>query len=430
MKEDPRDRKDFFQNIAIALLSLSAAVLMLQPQLSSLWDSTAGSSLSQFLTPPASSGAAVGAQSTVLSAPVRIAVTGTYGRYGNVSLVTSDESFLPLGSLLGEALGSAKAYAPCTQQDFLDALAHTSVYYDFLSPLPLPILADQIGAGAKSFLQARCLILSKTAESGLSLYLWDGSDNYQVSSTAVSTSDLDAVINRYELGNAVFAFDQAESDNDFTNVAPCSLFLPDALPEFPALHGGNPLTETDSLLTSLKFNPRTNYRYPESDGTEVVVEGDRSLRIGPDGTVLYRSGGESALTLESANSDAPTVLEIAHGATALVSALLENTGDAEPYLQSFVQNGASAVLRFGYQVNGVPIRFSDGSCAAELTVDGAAVSSLSLRFRQYTLSGGTASPLLPLRQALAISSDEEGAELSVGYADGGGSTLNICWLSD
>ena len=77
----------------------------------------------------------------------------------------------------------------------------------------------------------------------------------------------------------------------------------------------------------------------------------------------------------------------------------------------------------------VPIRFSDGGSAAEITLSGTAITRLSLRFRQYSTSGET-SLLLPLRQTLAIAAEHPGTELSIGYADGGGDTVPASWLAD
>ena len=78
-------------------------------------------------------------------------------------------------------------------------------------------------------------------------------------------------------------------------------------------------------------------------------------------------------------------------------------------------------------MDGLPIRFSDGSCAAEVTLTGTAVTRLSLRFRQYTATDSSA-PLLPLRQALAIAAGSAGAEIAIGYADTGSDTVSAAWL--
>lgn len=427
MNEKQRDRRDFLQNITIVALSLSAVLLFTQTQLFSLASTSFGQYFDQLLETPTQSETADETTVQPLSAPVHIAVTGTYGRYGDTALVSNEDAFQPLGDLLKEALGSARVYTVCSQGEFLEALSSTSVYYDFLSPLPLSVLAGITGAETESDFPARRLILSDRGERGVQLYLQDGSGNCQYCSTAVSRSDLSAAAARYELGNAVFAFELSDTDSAYGAVDPCSLFLTDSAPGLPVLQSLRRPSDTGQLLSALSFNPRTNYRYPESDGTEVIVEGERSLRIRPDGSILYRSGSDTLLSIDAADPAAPTPQEAAAGASAVLQKLLG--GDGQLYLLDIRQTGTSTVLEFDYHVGGVPVRFSDGSCAAEVTLRGTAIDTLTLRFRQYTVSGEVSS-LLPLRQALAIASEGRSAELTVGYVDNGADTLSACWLAE
>jgi len=430
MGQKRRDRLDFFQNILIVLLSFTSVLLIAQTQLYHLGSSTLSERLGFLLEDSGQTGASVSAASAVPAAPVHVAVTGAYGRYGDTDLVSSDDDFLSLGDLLKEALGSARTYTTCTQADFLQALDTTSIYYDFLYPLPLSLLADLTGTAVDSNLQAQRLILSAHGDQGVRLYLWEPAGNtFRYCGTAISRSDLEQAAGKFELGNAVFAFELAEEDGSYASIDPCSLFLSDSLPQLPVLQGEREPGQTDSILSALNFNPRTNYRYPESDGTEVVVEGERSLRIHPDGMVSYRSGGESTLSIVSAVPDAPTLSEAVTGTSALLHKLLDASGDARLYLKTVQQSDSSTNLLFGYHVNGIPVRFSNGSNAAEVTLTGSTVSSLSLNFRRYTVTGES-SLLLPLRQALAIASGGTGAELSIGYADNGGDKLSACWLAE
>lgn len=117
------------------------------------------------------------------------------------------------------------------------------------------------------------------------------------------------------------------------------------------------------------------------------------------------------------------------GAAALLNSLLSGqTSEAGLYLTGVRQTEHTVILTFGWQSGGVPIRFDRGGSAAEVTLSGCAVSALTLRFRQYADTGET-SLLLPLRQALAIAVRQAGAELSIGYVDGGVSA-SARWLAD
>lgn len=417
--------RDMGQNLLIVLLSISAVVLFTQTQLYSLGlhDRAALSGTAQPV--------ADAAQAAVLTAPVRVAVTGTYGRYGNVTLTTGAEDFTdPLGRRLAEALGSAGDYLPCGREAFLEALEVPSLYYDFLEPLPLSVLALLAGGGEESGredVSARYLVLAEQAGGSAALYLWDGEDVWMQAATAVSNDSLEQVIGRYELGGAALALDGGEESLEAC-LAPCSLLL-EAIPALPVLSVEDPLTDTDWLLGVLGFNPRTRTRYLESNGTELITDGDRSLRIRPDGTVHYLSGSETTLTVDAAE-ETPTLREAVLGAGNLLNSVLTPvSGEAAFYLMDVRRGGSVVTLHFGYQVQGVPIQFAGGGYAAEVSLKGNTVSALTLRFRKYAATEES-SLLLPLAQVLAVAARQEpGKELAVGYVDSGGSCA-AHWLAD
>lgn len=425
MEEQRRSRRNFLQNVVITLLSLTAVALFTQTQLYSLelflgYDETAGGS-SQSVS---------AVSPTAFSAPVRTAVTGDYGRYGSAALTTGGDGFAePLGRLLLEALGSARDYTDCGPEDFLRALEGPSVYYDFLEPLPLSVLAGLVGGGdeisLREDLSARRLLIAPQG-SGAVLCLWGAGDACCQASTAVSADSLRQVIGRYELGGASFAMDGAPNSPE-RRLAPCSL-LPAESPELPAFTVGDPLTDTDWLLSALGFNPRSRTRHTESNGTELIMDGDRTIRIRPDGGILYQSGQNPSLRVGTAGEDL-TLREAALGTGALLGGLISPvSGEVQLWLQSVRRSGDAILLRFGYQAGGAPVRFQDGGFAAEVTLTNGAVTSLSLRLRQYTLSE-TPSLLLPLPQALAIAAANPGKELSVGYVERSGE-CRACWLCD
>lgn len=332
-----------------------------------------------------------------------------------------------MGTLLKDALGSASSFSPSTYEAFVRSLDYTSVYYDFLTPLPLSAIAQLFGVDtAEDTVTVRRLVISYQEENGVFLHLWDGDQRYLQASLSLSSQELSSAVNNYDLGTAFFAGDSVEVEPLCALVDPLSLFLYE-LPDLSALSASTVQADADSMLTALGFNPHTNNRYPSSDGSEVINEGSRSLRIYANGTVIYRSGGSPALTLDT--EEDTTTGEIAIQTSALLSSLTNGlTGDAALYLQEVTASGSSMTLRFGYQCGGIPVYFSDGSCAAEVTLNGSAVSSVTLKLRSYTISEES-STLLPLRQALAIAAEQEGSELAIGYADGGGSSVkaSCCW---
>lgn len=424
MNAKERRNRDLVQNIIIVLLSLSAVFLIAQTQLYSL-GMDAGNSYLRYLTGDSvqTTGSA-SATLTSLSAPVRTAVTGVYGgRYGNVTLTTTDDDFEPISNLLRETLGSVRTFSPCGYQEFLAALGGTSVYCDFIESLPLPVLAGLTGASLDAGLSVRRLVISARGEGGAVLYLCDGAGNCQRGDSAVPLEDLSGIVDNYEFNGAFFAVD--DPGPTAAGVSPVSLF-PLELPALPVFSAAAALPESNTLLPALGFYPRTNSRYTEPGGVEVITDGDRTLRLIPDGAVRYRSGGDPTLTV-GAIGETPTLQQSVMGAHTLLASLLpaQNGG---LYLQKVRRTETSTTLTFGWQINGVPVRFSDGGSAAEVVLSGNVVSSLYLRFRQYTDTGET-SPLLPLRQAMAIAARQEGRELSIGYVDNG-TNAAACWLAD
>ena len=261
MSERTRKRRDFIQNITIALLCVSAVLLFAQTQIYSL--GVSGGLLS-FLSEnelPTSS-ANTGQSAASLTAPVRVAAASNFGRYGSVTLTTDDDSFELLRGLLEQALSSAQDYTASSESLFFQALGRTSIYYDFLVPLPLSVLGELVRTTGDESLTARRLILAEQ-DGGVMLYLWDGADSYYSCATALTPDILEQAVSQYELGNAFFAFES--EDPNAGSVDPYSLFL-GTEPELPELSASTALSDTNQLLLALDFNPITLFRAADASG--------------------------------------------------------------------------------------------------------------------------------------------------------------------
>lgn len=416
MENTRKSRKNTAQNIIIALLLVSALFLLYQLQ--SL--SRSGGYLSLFSdTTVSSPSVEQAANLPALPAPVRLAVTGAYGRWANLGLTTTDESFASPGNLLREALGSAGSPQACQESDFRAALSGESIYYDFDTVLPLSVLAGFVGADAPAEQSARRLLLSVEGES-VALFLTNDT-SYSRCSTKVAPEDLKTLIGGYQLGGAAFSFELEENA-----LAPYSLFLTEEQPEYPTLTAETASGDTEAVLSAFGFTPHTKSRYMDN-GTLVVMEGDRTLRLQPDGTVIYESGGTADLLIAAAGEQ-PTAQEAALGCFQILNQL--PSGDAALYLQSLQSDGPGGwALSFDYQINGVPIRRSSGEPAATVHLQGSKISSLTFSLRQYA-AGESFSLLLPLTQAFAIAQSYPGKELHICYTDTGADTLSASWLAE
>ena len=184
-----RRRRNLIQNIAIVLLSVSAVLLFAQLQLYNL-DNSEDQSYLQRLAGGLSSASPTDLRE--FPAPVRVVITDSYGRYGSLGLTTSSDGFSALG--LREALGSVQTLSPATMDQFRAALSGTSIYFDFLNPLPLQVLAELIGVEDTAWEQAvRCLLLSAGADGAVQLYLWDGGEAVYTSAVPSTSLSLAAL---------------------------------------------------------------------------------------------------------------------------------------------------------------------------------------------------------------------------------------------
>ena len=401
-----RAAKNKLQNFLIVLLSVTAALLFLQNRRLTQGDSGL---LSRLFADPGTAIADSMGQTEAAALPLRFAAAGDYAAYGELGMTTADEAFSSPGALLREALGSASGRQTTDETAFLSALGGTSLYYDFLTALP---------ASLQGLEQVRYLLLSVQGGS-VFLYCGDGESclRYQ---TKVSVSDLTALVNSQELPGVIFAGQLSQAEG----LAPLSL-LPSEDISLPQLSAASCAAES-ALWNLLGFNPRTNNYYLESDGTQVILEGESTLRLRPGSVIRYEGRGLS-LSDQGSFSDAGDAVE---AGVRFLSALLQSCGSGTGLLLRQVQATVDGwTMDFDYHAGGYPIRSGSGTAMASLTLRGTEVAELELTLRRYTVTEEN-SPLLPLTQALAIARRYAGAEVSLGYLDGGGDTLSASWLAE
>lgn len=408
--------KNKLQNFLIVLLSVTAALLFLQNRRLTQGD---GSLLSRLFADPGTTVSDSMDQPEIAALPLRFAASGDYAACGSLGMTTAEESFSVPGALLREALGSASGRQTADEGGFLAALGGASLYYDFLTALPASLLGRHLDCEVPQGLeQVRYLLLSVQ---GGSVYLYCGSEEsclrYQ---TKVSVTDLTALVNSCELSGVIFAGQLSQAEG----LDPLSL-LPSEDVSLPQLSAASCPAES-ALWNLLGFNPRTNNYYLESDGTQVILEGDSTLRLQPGAVIRYEGSGLSLSDRESF----PDAGDAVEAGERFLAALLQSCGSNAGLLLRQVQATANGwIMHFDYHAGGYPIRSGSGGAMASLTLRGTTVAELELNLRRYTVTEA-ASPLLPLTQALAIARRYAGAELSLGYLDGGGDALSAGWLAE
>ena len=425
---------DRAQNAAILFLCASFALLLSQTQLfagrgNGSLPSAVRSWFSVEETPTAEDTSTL----TALSVPVRIVLTNELLRSGLDALTTTDDRFEAVGSLLGEAVGSAYGISAVSEADFLAALDGSGVYFAFSSALPLEVLAARLGVAAPTAQQLdvhRCLLSLGSGENAL-FYLQDPQNGCFRFSTAVRSDLLADYLESQEGWPSVeFAFALGE---DYAELSPYTLVF-GASPTRYELAAANALGDysTEELLRRAEFNPHAN-RYVESSGTTVAVEGERKLYLHPDGRLTY-SGGKadegSLFSVPTFDAERPSRAEYCAAARSLLSSLVQGrTGDAALYLSGMDYDEDGCTAYFDYMVNGTPLRFADGSHAAEIRLEERSITAFTLRLRRYTLTERSTA-LLPAALARTIARRYPGGEMTIVYIDPYGDTVSASWIAN
>ena len=424
MSEQQRETLDFRQNIAIALLAVLAVLLFSRTELFHLgWETLNDNFLSVSERAAPEQREAV---ETGLTFPLRFVATGVYGgvygRYIVINMSSRGRSFRTTRRLFADALTASAPFEQIARDDFLSALRGASLYCDFLNPLPLSLLAGLTGAELRDERPARALALVRTS-SGVDLRLWDGAGTSLRRAAPLARRERDAVISAYELSGGMFA---ADADGPYERVFPLSLF-PETLPSPPICSAVSGLPDTDSMLTAFQFNPLTKSRYTEANGTQVIMDGGRSVRIRTNGALYYQDSGRGDLAIESAG-EIPSGWEAAVECSALLNEILVPQGCAPVYPTEIRRQDNLTVLRFGCALDNLPVFRADGEAAAVVTLDGRNIAALEIRPRRYAATD-TESLLLPAEQALGLAETRPGAELLLGYQDTGGARVSAQWFA-
>ena len=416
--------KNSVQNIIIVCLLLSAAFLFLHTDL--IRFDTLGHVISS-VSPSAN---LADTAKTNVQMPLHIVSRTDTLCQAWLNETTSGEVFEDFGPPLLEAIGSATNAVSITEDEFCSALEQNGVYYDFTTTFPLPLFINLISVqnnAPQSF--ARAAFLSSSSGQTVLLYVWDAEHHRYIRWNTTVTSDSLSRAAAHHTGiPAEFAFLSGEA---YSALSPYTL-IPSERIVMPELVAAPSLQKhiQDDILTHLEFNVHSNSRYPESNGTEVILQGSRILRILPDGTIIYSGNMDdeiSFLTVEHSGETA-SFRECVDAAWRVITTLSDGTtGDAAPYLLSArtEENGRTEIL-FGYAINGAPIAFPD-DYAAKVEINGDTIVNFTLRLRSYTTSE-KASTLLPALQAAAAVQSTSQQDLFPGYYDDGNAALPPCWL--
>jgi len=410
--------RDWVQNAALVVLTLSALFLLIRlPLLQNirssarpLFSGEPGPAPED--TPPAA-----------MLSSMNLLVTGDseHGRSGKLCTGMEDAALEEAAPLFQEALGSAVLDGEASDAVLRRALNDPGLYLEFTcGEMPIQAVAAWLGEETDLEQSVQAMALTAGDDDQVVLFLLDQTGKITRCGTALPGSAVRTACENFAPNGACFAF-----ETEYTSLAPYTVLVTETA-VFPVVSAERPAGYSAyNLLTALDFNAHTLSRYTESGGAEVVEESPRTLRIAPDGMVSFISRGSAASNLYRVSGQG--LREILTSGWRLAAALTDGAGASPLFLQAAEESEAGYILRFRYEVNGVPVFFSDGSDALTVTFQDGAVSSFTYRCRSYTPLAEEPAALLPAGMAQAIAADYPDADLSIGYEDDGSGQLTAQW---
>ena len=334
----------------------------------------------------------------------------------------TEEAFRRFSATLGEALGSAGEPERTDEDAFRAVLDGECVYVDFFGEVPLGVLAQWLGSemhGGASDVSARMLCLS-LSDAAVQLCCRGSDGAFYRCETASVSETLRAKMSDFPGVEARFAYAEPK-----LGVREPYTVLLSEMPEIAcvaveSVRGGIDIAE---LLQTVEMNSYLASSYVEADGTKVFIDDEKSLRLGPDGTVSFRTG--------SAEGER----QFGDGVGAAVSYAYETAlrcvggcaGDAELILTGVSDNGGDDyTVTFDYCIGCIPLRLASGSAVLLRVRDGRLVQLQSV-LRTYTRTGET-ERVLPVRQAAAVAG-AAGTTPALIYADSGDRVACV-WVKD
>ena len=349
------------------------------------------------------------------------AVGGRWGiTRGDADVTAVYERF---SATLGEALGSADTPVQVTEEQWRNALERPGVFFDYLYPQSLSVLAGWLGTETAQTMgeqSARRLCLAAEKDALALYYLRAETGEFYRCGTALTAASIESRLGEYVPNGAKFLWELTEEDT-----LDAYTLLEDTLPTLPRLTGTNPLRDGaayEQLPELFGFSGAAR-SYTEAEGI-VYVENDMTLRILNSGTVIYR-GGDEGLKLGGPEA-LRTVVEAARVLCQRgPGACCGSAGLSLSALEYDRQKDVCS-LRFDYAVDGIPVRMTEGN-AVEMTVAGGRLTEATLLFRSYTPEEETVTPL-PRMLALAAVRAVGGGEPLLAYTDNH-KEIELQWLA-
>lgn len=413
------------QNLLLILLTLSALALLTQiPLFSEGWNDRVQALFSA--APSDNVSSQTGDLASVMPSVHLVSTDNSeYGRHSQLYMDANSPDLANILPLFRDALGSAAGAVSATDRAFQSALDSPSLFLALTSALPSEIIAAWLGGETALEQEIQAMALTTGEDDSATLYLCGTYGSIFRYDTALTATAIYDCVTTLSPNGGSFAF-----ETNYSTLQPYTVLVSQTVP-YPDIYSGIPDGYSAyNLLTALDFNAHNNFRYFESNGTEVVRESPRTLYVSPDGMVVYNGDGyaDSRLYQVTATGETITVGDALQAAMLLASALTGGTDASPMYLHSISSTDTSWRIEFNYQAQGLPVLLPDDEHALSITINDGIITYFTYCCRAFTPTE-TPSTLLPPSMAAAIAAQHPQSGLTICYTDGGEDLLSAQWLA-
>lgn len=359
--------------------------------------------------------------------PAECAVHGEQGEMTGAQYSESAvRAFLgAYGQSLGTALATAGELRQGAEADFRLALKEPGIFLRYDSALPLSLITHWLGGNPpdRSGVDPAVQALFVGTDAKLWVRAADGTLYRTELGVAPDTTP------RTELSGTACTF-AAQTMPDQSAVLPETLLFSQTL-ELPVIASTAPSFGTEDttaslalLLEAFQYDPYVRNYPDESTGRRVFVATQSTLRVGSDGSVLFRAnteeGGLEAYLENEVDSQTPLLYQVDYARSLLETVFQSFSPGATCFFDRSETDDSSQTtqLIFRYLVNGVPVE-GEAGIAAVLEYQENILMAAELHLRTFE-TAGTVRTLMPSTVAAAAATGEPHS-LAVGYfAEGTG----------
>lgn len=346
-----------------------------------------------------------------------------------------DESFRSLSLLLREAMGSLPEHAPRTvsQAQWQAALVSApGIHVKLAGEIPLPILVGWFSGRTdlQSDAASAQLVLTVLDGEVTVLYADEETGAYYAHSVAseITPGRLAEGVAHYEGNEVYYGFELPQFEGLWPDT-----FILSQLPQLYQYEGENLLSDVQQesevrayLFQALNF-PMTQGSFYYIGEELVLMNGSDELRLRPY-RLSYTAGERSRYPIGDRGEN-PLYHQVEQCRLIVAKTIGVLCGDARVHVSSIQQEENRTVVEFTYYLNGIPLQYSNGTHAAQFSLENGEIKSFNLNLRAYHQSGEV-SPVLPLHQTIAAigAMEQEQGELMLMYRDTTARTVQVGWV--